>query len=47
MKKRWSGVQLNSKLSKAFGQLGDELDSDYTDSLDTPRKTSSVSVLPN
>lgn len=41
MKKRWSGVQLNSKLSKAFDQLGD--DSEYTDSLDGPRKSSSAS----
>lgn len=43
MKKRWSGVQLNSKLSKAFEQLGEELESEYSDSLDGPKKSSSVS----
>lgn len=43
MKKRWSGVQLNSKLSKAFEQLGDEFESEYTDSLDGPKKSSSPS----
>lgn len=37
MNKRWSGVQLNSKLLQAFERLGEETESDYTDSLENPR----------
>ncbi|KAL0271791.1 UNVERIFIED_CONTAM: hypothetical protein PYX00_008782 [Menopon gallinae] len=37
-KKRWSGVQLNSKLLQAFERLGEESESEYTDSLDNVRE---------
>lgn len=35
--KRWSTVQFNSKLLQAFERLGEETESDYTDSLENPR----------
>ncbi|KAK6644331.1 hypothetical protein RUM43_000598 [Polyplax serrata] len=34
MQKRWSGVHTNSKLVEAFDKLGNDSESDYTDSLD-------------
>ncbi|KAF4518860.1 hypothetical protein B566_EDAN006711 [Ephemera danica] len=39
MKKRWSGIQLGSKLFQAFDKLTtEETDEEYTDSLDQPRR---------